>query len=57
MGRELRGPVQARLLFTGNIGKHIESGYNFIRSTVPRSPERSLGIIDHDHHTSDRPNY
>ena len=34
MGRELRGPVQARLLFTGNIGKHIESGYNFIRSTT-----------------------
>ena len=38
MGRELRGPVQARLLFTGNISKVVTTSFEVLPVTG-----RSLG--------------
>ena len=37
MGRELRGPVQARLLFTGNISKVVTTSFEVlpVTGTVP----------------------
>ena len=49
MGRELRGPVQARLLFTGNISKVVTTSFEVlpVTGTVPGHQ-----FVHHDHHTS-----